>query len=300
MHVRFKDRFQQQEQTSFEAIQESDIDLVVATAFPTPPQDDFLHESVPALITEELEMYQEFLKTHPDWKLVLSADDLNTDKQKILLHIEGMNVFANEADLWRLLNQWRDLGVRSVSPHWIIENPLGGGTLQPEKGLTNLGAQVITYLEENKMVFDLAHMSRAGFWDAVKIATRPLYISHGNADAVCSNVRNYTDEQLKKIAETDGVIGVFFPNTFVVGKERRGSITDVIRHISHIKDRIGVRHVALGSDFGGIVSGTVKGLEHVRDFPGLFAALRTEGYTEEEIEMIGHTNAKRVLAQHLG
>ncbi|MBX2866757.1 dipeptidase [Candidatus Kaiserbacteria bacterium] len=299
MHVRFRDQFGQTDQTSFEAIEESDIDLVVATAFPTPPNDDHTHESVPALITEELEMYQEFIKRNPTWQLVLNAADLEKEGQKILLHLEGLNVFDGSSSAWEQLDAWRNLGVRSISSHWIIQNDLGGGTLQPEEGLTELGKELITYLEKNNVVFDMAHMSRTSFWNAVKVIRRPIYISHGNADAVCNNVRNYTDEQLKVVAETDGVIGVFFPNTFVVGKEKKSTVLDVVMHINYIKNLIGIRHIALGSDFGGIITGCVEGLSHVRDYPNLITALSDAGYTDEEIEQITYRNAKRVLREHL-
>jgi membrane dipeptidase len=247
-HLRFGKQFGQSTQTSFESIKASSIDLVVATAFPCPPTDDQYHDSVPSLITEELELYQEFLKANPDWKLVETASDLLSDKQKIVLHLEGLNVFDGSVAAWKQLEQWRGLGVRSIGTHWNVNNKLGGGTLQPTVGITALGREVIHYLEQNNLVFDLAHMSRQGFMDAAAITTRPLYVSHGNVDALCSNARNYTDDQLRLIAETNGVIGVFFANTFVVGRGTVGTIDNVLDHIRYIRDCIGIEHIAIGTD----------------------------------------------------
>lgn len=299
-HLRFGGQFGQSPQTSFESIKKSDIDLVVTTAFPCPPGDDQYHETVPTLITEELKMYIEYVQNNPDWKLVATADDLQSDKQKILLHLEGLNVFDGSDVAWQQLDDWVALGVRSVGTHWNVKNNLGGGTLQPEVGLTELGREVITYLEEHDLVFDLAHMSRAGFMDAAAVSTRPLYVSHGNADAVCPNVRNYTDEQLQMIAGSDGVAGVFFANTFVVGSGVHGTIGDVVAHIDHIKDLIGVRHIAIGSDLGGIISGGITDLDHVDKISNLVTALHAVHYTELEIEAICYKNAERVLMSHLG
>ena len=299
-HLRFRNQLGQTHQTDWSDIEQSEIDLVVATAFPFPPDDNQLHPSAPALITEELELYQDFLAANSDtWQLVTSSSDLSSAKQKLILHIEGLNLFDGSASAWQQLNAWYEQGVRSIGTHWNIQNKLGGGTLQPDVPLTELGYEVISYLEENQMVFDLAHMGRTSFNDAAAVATRPLYVSHGNADALCPNVRNYTDEQLKQIAETDGVIGVFFAQTFVTGKERSANVDDVLAHISYIRDLIGVRHIAIGSDWGGIVTGGMTNLAQVKDLPNLYQALDQAGYTEEDIAAIAHRNAARVLTTHL-
>jgi membrane dipeptidase len=298
-HLRFGEQFGQSSQTCWDAIKKSEIDVVVATAFPCPPNDDHYHESVPDLITEELAMYQDYLSANPDWRLVTSADDLQSDQQKIMLHLEGLNVFDGSAASWEQLEQWRELGVRSVGTHWNVENKLGGGTLQPDVGLTNLGREVIQYLEYNHLVFDLAHISRQGFMDAAAVSTRPLYVSHGNVDALCPNVRNYTDEQLRMIAQSGGVIGVFFANSFVVGKDRVATIADVVAHINYIKDSIGIDYVAIGTDLGGIMSGVVTGLEHVNQLGNLESALLQENYRVDDIEKIFYKNGLRVLQAHL-
>ena len=298
-HLRFGAEFGQSPQTSWESLEEGIVDLVVATAFPCPPNDDHYHSSVSALITKELELYRDYLATHPQWKLVHKAVDLQSEKQKMILHLEGLNVFDGSVTAWRQLEQWITLGVRSVGTHWNVENKLGGGTLQPNVGLTDLGCEMVTYLEQKHLVFDVAHMSRQGFNDVATMTTRPLYVSHGNVDALCPNVRNYTDTQLRLIAETHGVIGVFFANTFVVGSDRAGTIADVVAHINYLRHLIGVRHIAIGSDLGGIISGSIIGLEHVDKLSNLTKALLDADYNEEDIAAIFHGNALRVLQSHL-
>ncbi len=298
-HIRFRDVLGQSHQTSFEDILSSEVDLVIATAFPFPPHDDQYHTAVPELITEELGLYHEYITQHPDWKLVQSAKDLACDAQKIILHLEGLNVFDGSDQAWDQLDVWVKMGVRSIGTHWNVANQLGGGTLQPDVSLTDLGRELITYLEKQQLIFDLAHMGRKSFADAAAISKRPLYVSHGNTDAVCSNVRNYTDEQLYQIAASDGVIGVFFANTFVVGKGAVSNVEHVVAHIEYTKHLIGVRHIAIGSDLGGVITGGVLGLEEVTNIKNLIAALAEHGYTETEIEAIAWKNADRVLRAHL-
>lgn len=299
-HIRFRDRLQQSHQTSFADIETSAIDLVVATAFPFPENDDQGDSSVTQLITEELMLYRDWLAEHATWQLVLETSDLDSAAQKILLHIEGLNVFTGRDSDWEQLQRWIDLGVRSIGTHWNIENSLGGGTLQPDAPLTTLGGEVVSFLEEKHLIFDMAHMGRRSFFDAAALTTRPLYVSHGNADAVCANVRNYTDEQLRLIADRDGVLGVFFAQTFTTGKNQLAAVDNVMAHINYLRDLIGVRHIAIGSDWGGIVSGGVTGLEHVHDVTNLVSALRAAQYSEADIEAIMWRNADRVLRAHLG
>jgi len=298
-HIRFKDRLGQTEQTSWQVLEASELDLLIATAFPFPESDDQTDPIVNELITEELQMYRDYMTQSETWQLIESARDLENEKKKLILHIEGLNTFDGTRQSWQHLEEWIGLGVRSIGTHWNIENKLGGGTLQPDNPLTTLGHEVIEYIEANSIVLDLAHMSRAGFADVARFSKRPLYVSHGNADAVCQNVRNYTDEQLFQIAESDGVIGMFFAGTFVAGKDRASTINDVVAHIDYIKNLIGTRHIAIGGDWGGIVSGGVKGLESVADAPTLFDALTTAGYSAEEQEQIAWQNADRVLRAHL-
>lgn len=298
-HVRFRDTIGQTEQTDFTALEKSEVDLVVATAFPLPPEDDQLHPSAPILISEELALYQAYVAVHPEWRIVKAAADLNASEKKLILHIEGLNHHDGSAAAFNQLDHWHSLGVRSMATHWNIQNSLGGGTLQPTEPLTSLGAEVIRYLEDKRIIFDMAHMGRQSFFDAAALVQRPLYVSHGNAHAVCKNVRNYTDEQLRLIAASDGVIGIFFPNTFVVGRDVHGTIADVIRHIDYVAKLIGTRHIALGSDFGGIVTGCVENLAHVNDFPKLIHALREHHYNETQIAQIAHDNAFRILQTHL-
>ena len=63
------------------------------------------------------------------------------------------------------------MGVRSIGTHWNVDNSLGGGTNSPEKPLTNLGKQVIKYIEDKNLILDMAHMGRQTFMDASKIVS---------------------------------------------------------------------------------------------------------------------------------
>lgn len=300
LHMLSREKYQQTEQTSWDMIESSPLDLVIATAFPDPSSGNQADQAVIALISEDINRYNEFINQNKErWCLVKSSKDLYSAKKKLILHIEGLNTFGGSDDDWRQVELWYQSGIRSIGMHWNIDNALGGGTNSPALPVTPLGLEVLNWIESKNIILDLAHAGRQTFFDIAKHATRPLYISHGNVDHLCPSVRNYTDEQLRLIAKSDGVIGVFFAKTFVTGKELSGNINNVIDHIDYIKKLVGIKYVALGSDFGGIISGTLDGLGSVKDLPALLARLEVRGYTNQEIEAICFDNATRVLTSHL-
>lgn len=300
LHMQSREKYQQSEQTSWAMIESSLLDLVVATAFPDPVSGDQADPAAVSLINEDIARYQEFLiKNQTSWQLVKSKDDLGSKKKKLILHIEGLNTFTGTSGDWQQLEDWYQVGIRSVGMHWNIDNALGGGTNSPALPITSLGLEVLSWIESKNIILDLAHAGRQTFFDIAKNTTRPLYVSHGNIDRLCPSVRNYTDEQLQLIAKSDGVIGVFFAKTFVTGKELLGGIDNLIDHIDYIKKLVGIRHVALGSDFGGIISGTLDGLASVDDLSNLLVQLKDRGYSDAEVESICFGNALRILLAHL-
>lgn len=302
-HITRRDLFPSDEwQTNFEMIKQNDLRLVIATAFPVPPEENYFDPISNQIIEEEFLTYEKKTKDDLAWMLIRTGKDVDqvlTDPKQtgLLLHIEGLNVVDEQS--WDRLESWYQIGWRSLGIVWNLTNPLGGGTKDPVQGLKPLGEQMIRWCESKGMVVDFAHMNEPTFWDATKIVTRPIYISHGNCRTLCENPRNYTDDQLRAVAESGGVVGVFFAKTFVTGKDRPASIRDVVAHVNHLKDVMGENHIALGTDFGGIITGFVSGLENLDQLSTVFHALRAQGYTESQIEKLCYGNAARVLKSHL-
>lgn len=141
------------------------------------------------------------------------------------------------------------------------------------------------------MIVDVAHASGRTIDDVLAIATRPVFVSHSGVRGTCDNQRNLSDEQLKGIARTGGVIGIGFWDTAVCGKDAR-AIAKAIRYTANL---IGTDHVGLGSDFDGAVVEPfdTTGLVQITD------ALITEGFTDEEIGKIMGRNVLRLLVQNL-
>lgn len=185
-----------------------------------------------------------------------------------------------------------DAGFRMMSPAHFFDNDISGSAHGVEKGgLTEKGKEMIRRMEQKKMLVDVAHVSEKSLDDVLKIAAKPVVVSHTGVRGTCDNQRNLSDEQLKAIAETGGIVGIGFWDTAVCGEDAR-SIAKAIRHAANI---IGANHVALGSDF----DGSVKVPFDTSGEALITEALLNENFTEEEIAKIMGENIVRILSENL-
>jgi microsomal dipeptidase-like Zn-dependent dipeptidase len=206
-----------------------------------------------------------------------------------ILGIEGAH--ALDGDLANI-DVLFDAGFRMMAPTHFFDNDIGGSAHGVEKGgLTEKGKEMIRRMEARRMIVDVAHASAQTIDDVLAIATRPLVVSHTGVRGTCDNQRNLSDDQLKRIAQTGGVIGIGYWETAVCGKDA----TAIAKAIRYTANLIGVDHIGLGSDFDGAVTEPfdTTGLVQITD------ALIAEGFTDEEIGKIMGRNTLRLLIQNL-
>ena len=279
--------------------------IATVTAFPHVSNNEaYLDAKTNSIIEVDLTRYGKICKENATWRIIKDEDSFRSSfdsvsPRGIVLHIEGLNSFTGDPTSWKMLERWYELGLRSVGIVWNLSNSLGGGTLDTTRRLTPLGRDVINWLQRKNMIVDFAHMNEATFWDAADIVRGPIVISHGNSRSICDDPRNYTDEQLQRVAASGGIIGVFFSKKFLVSG-RDATIGDVIVHIDHLRNIMGIDHVAIGTDFGGILSGFPGKLQAVDRLPLLWDALVEHGYDHASIEKIAYVNALRVIGSILG
>ncbi len=175
---------------------------------------------------------------------ILSA--LGQGKSAAWLTVEGGSVLAG--DLGRVC-RLQECGVKMLSLTWNGANELGSGNLT-ENGLTDFGKAAIGELEQAGIVVDVSHLNDAGFWEAAKLAKKPMAASHSNARAVCPHLRNLTDDQIRFLAETGGLIGLNFYTAFISGREDP-PFEDLAKHVAHFLELGGEDVLALGSDYDG-------------------------------------------------
>jgi len=300
LHRKKRGLFDHEWQTDFSLLEENNVKVTVATAFPYPEDEDFFAPKTNDLIEAQFEEYNRYCEKQENWQIIKDERDLeqvlsSEDLFGLILHIEGLNVFPKQG--FEVLARWYEMGWRSLGLVWNYANELGGGTKDNEVYLSELGKEVLDWLEQKDMVIDLAHMNKNTFNSAIDYINKPALVSHTYSAQLYSNQRNITDKQLQKVETTGGVVGVFFSDKFI--NPTNSSIDDVVKHIKYIVEKIGIEHVAVGSDFGGILEGTPTNLSSVADFDNLWSRLEQEGFTREEIEKIGYKNAKRVLSEYL-
>jgi len=218
------------------------------------------------------------------------------------------------------LEYFYDEGVRLITLTWNFENCFGfPNSFDPEimsKGLKPFGIEAIQRMEELGMLVDVSHLSDAGFYDCAKILKKPFIASHSNARELTEHPRNLTDDMIKVMANSGGVSGLNFCPVFldreqvnvsdnwvnIDGDDRKNLIvysrvSDMIKHLNHMKNKGGEDFVALGSDLDGI--GGELEVNEAKDFELLFDALRKDGWSENQIEKLAYKNAKRVIREVL-
>ena len=217
-----------------------------------------------------------------------------------VLHLEGAEAVDPELEA---LDLWHAAGLRSLGLVWSRPNAFGSGVpfIAPSSpdtgpGLTNAGRALVRRCAELGIVVDVSHLNEAGFWDVAEVGEAPIVASHSAAHALCACSRNLTDAQLDAIGDSDGLVGIVFACPFLRADFADDSDTPlelIAEHARHVADRIGVSHVALGSDFDGAT--IPASLGDASGLPRLLAALADAGFAEEDIQAIAWENWRRVL-----
>jgi len=222
-----------------------------------------------------------------------------------VLHLEGAEAIDPGLEA---LGEWHATGLRSLGPVWSRANAFAHGVpfafpSSPDlgPGLTERGAALLAACGELGILVDLSHMNEAGFWDVARLEAGPLVASHSGVHALCPASRNLTDAQLDAIGASGGLVGIVFAPPFL-----RADFADdpdtplelIARHARYVAERIGVEHVALGSDFDGATIPAELG--DVAGLPKLVSALGEAGFGETELAAICWRNWRRVLAAWWG
>ena len=218
----------------------------------------------------------------------------------MVLHLEGAE--AIQPDLSNL-ERFYDRGVRSIGLVWSRPNAFGVGVpfifpSGPDTGLglTDEGKELVQACNDLGIMIDMAHLNEKGFWDVAQISNKPLVVTHADVYAISPSSRNLTDEQIDAIGESGGVIGINFEAMSTHSRSdvnQAVPLTQITAHIDYIVQRIGVDHVAFGSDFDG--AEMPEDLHDVTGLPLLIETLREGGYDEDAINKMAYGNWLRVL-----
>ncbi|MFI6496671.1 dipeptidase [Nonomuraea typhae] len=236
-------------------------------------------------------------------------------KIALVLALESMPGLDASVELISTVHR---LGVRIASiAHWG-RTPLadGSGEDATGSGLTSHGVAALKEMERLGIVFDISHLGASGVAHVLELAAKPVMATHSSARALRDHHRNLTDEQLRGVAATGGVVCVNFLAAFLVEDTREVSVDRLLDHIEHVAEVAGIDHVGLGPDFIHEVmrdltppcceEASPRGIDAMAPFPGLEGpeglplvteGLIRRGLQEKDIIKIIGGNVHRLLGE---
>jgi membrane dipeptidase len=248
------------------------------------------------------------VRTRSDLDLVESGERIG-----LMLALEGVEPFGYE--LWGSDLFW-ELGLRMAGLTWNRRNPFADGTAD-EGGLSRLGRSLLPVLAEREIVLDLAHASPKLFDECLAAYEGRVCVTHAGCRGVNDHPRNLTDEQLRALADHDGIFGLMLHPIAI--DPQRPTIERAIDHLEHAIDLVGANRVCLGADWtkrlhelmptpvppdalmppGLAVGATLEGIAGPEDYPALVEALRARGWEADQLDGILSRNLLRFLRESL-
>ena len=214
------------------------------------------------------------------------------------LGIEGAHGFGGKLER---VAELESLGVRYVTLAHFNTNDFApaaqGWKADNDAPLSARGYALLEALADARVIIDLAHVGRRAYMDAArwcKARGVPAIVSHTAACAVCPSNRAVTDEQIRAVADTGGVVGVIFCPGFL-SKKLIDDIDCLLPHMRHIRDVMGTDGLALGSDFDGWIATLPRYLQDVTDMPAVTQLMLQDGWPERDIRAALGENLLRVI-----
>src|SRR5688500_10275685 len=267
--------------------------------------------------------WNSFLSNHDQHLMrVDSPADLErvkgSGKVGVLLGVQNSEHFQSADDV----NLFHGLGQRVSQLTYNTRNLIGNGaTERRDEGLSDFGVSIVERMNKVGMTVDVSHCGDRTTLDAFEVSKKPVLITHSNCRAlVPGHPRSKTDEAIKKMAATGGVMGITGVRMFVKADEQT-TVEHVLNHFDHVVKLVGVEHVGVGSDmdldgyddmppeenkklragYKGSYSFRekidIEGLDHPQRMFDLTEGLIRRKYNDKDIELILGGNFKRALAQ---
>ena len=267
-----------------------------------------------------------FLAAHPDLLIrINNTTDIERAHQSrrtgIMLTLQDSTHFRSPADV----DEFFILGQRLSQLTYNFNNRIGSGFLERrDGGLSVFGAAIMKRMEEVGMAVDVSHCADQTTLDALEAATKPVLFTHATCRTLIPNLtRAKTDDAIRRMAKTGGVMGIDFIRFMVRDREPVG-IDNVLDHFDYVRKLVGVEHLAIGSDLDLVGNGNpvggggfnpasqpnferylyhvdkpdhvaVTGLDHPKRLFDLTDGLIRRGYSDDDIRAILGGNAIRAF-----
>ena len=217
----------------------------------------------------------------------------------VILHGNTVTMFEDSVEM---LHVYHRLGLRMIILARAGRNLICDGYKETRANskLTTFGVRVVHEMNKLGMIVDASHMSESCFYDLLEVSEKPVICSHSNSKALCPFPRNLTDDQVKALVQTGGMVGLTYVPHFIdldAPREYRDYTPESplfqrwVDHCDHYLDLVGPDHIGLGSDFDG--GGNL--LKDMSQLPYVTEALLGRGYQEDVIRKILGENWLRLF-----
>lgn len=238
----------------------------------------------------------------------------------VFIGCEGLSEIGEDIGQIDMLYEF---GARHASLTWNEQNALATGIRgDADRGLTELGIKALHRIQELNMLFDVSHLNDKSFWDVMRHASGPVVATHSSSRALCSAPRNLTDEMIKELAATGGMVGINSYPEFISEKKTDRTVDMLAKHIEHIADITGIDRIGFGFDFCEFLEGeastscslkqqeteqvnskeagdasVLRGLRDASEVPNLLEAMRKIGFTDDDIRKVSYENWHRMIRE---
>ncbi|MDR7086923.1 microsomal dipeptidase-like Zn-dependent dipeptidase [Aeromicrobium panaciterrae] len=238
---------------------------------------------------EESEGQLRLVRTKDDLASLLKDREAGKDVTGAMFSVEGLHNLEGKFESFEKLY---DAGMRMAGFTHFFDNEVAGSMHGVKKGgLTDLGRQVFAEMEKRGVIVDIAHASHTAVAEMLAMATKPVVASHGGVQATCDVNRNLTDEEIRGVAATGGVIGIGYWDAAVCDLTP-AAVVDAIEHVIEVG---GLETAALGSDYDGATTVAWD----TSDIAVITQELRDRGHSDEDIAAIMGGNTFRVMSEVL-
>lgn len=260
---------------------------------------------------EQIDFVYRMVARYPDaLAIARTADDVERafagGRIASLMGIEGSHQLGGSLAALRVYSR---LGVRYMTLTWNSSTEFADANIGEvlHEGLSDRGRELVAEMNRIGMLVDLSHVSPATMHDALDATTVPVIFSHSSCHAVNPHPRNVPDDVMTRLATNGGVQMITFVPQFVSHDfwewEKAGAegtpppvtLNDVVTHVEHARETMGVDHVGIGADYDGFSEPAPSGLEDVSGYPRLLEALRDRNWSDDDLSKLAHRNILRVL-----
>ncbi|MFC7496489.1 MULTISPECIES: dipeptidase [unclassified Nocardioides] len=229
------------------------------------------------------------VRTKDDLEDLMAKREAGEQVTGAMFSVEGLQDIEGDIDN---LDELYDAGMRMAGFAHFFDNDVVGSMHGEEKGgMTDLGREVFDELEDRGVIVDIAHSSHTAIAEMLDRATRPVVASHGGVQATCDVNRNLTDDEIRGVAATGGVVGIGYWNAAVCDRTP-AAVVDAIEHVIEVG---GIETAGLGSDYDGA---TTVGWD-TSDIAVITQELRDRGHSDADLAAIMGGNTLRVMREVL-